>query len=118
MKTPLPEKVRDFNQADFLENIDELAVSIDEIITYLAELTEVVEGKATYRQGYEQGRFDAEMDRVNLEFKQVTPTLKEQLLGEIREKTYNERDCYDDADSEIVIVKWLDVEAIINRLIS
>jgi hypothetical protein len=97
-------------------------IKINQLITYLAELTEVVECKATYREGYEQGRFDAEMDGANLEFKQVTPSLKEQLLKEINEKKIKPQ--YLDTPESIWGQKqsvWnqalSDVEAIINRLI-
>lgn len=111
MKTPLPEKPRDFNQADFLENIDELAVTVAEIITYLAELTEVVEGKQdaiTIESTYpihRGGSFGTSGTS------QTTPTLKEQLLGEVRKKKV----FLEFQGEEIIPMK--DLEAIINKLI-
>lgn len=108
MKTPLPEKPRDFNQADFLENIDELAVTVAEIITYLAELTEVVRKQEEHITNIRGDWSEAEND--NPAFTPM-PSLKEQLLGEVRKKKV----FLEFQGEEIIPMK--DLEAIINKLI-
>jgi hypothetical protein len=114
MKTPLPEKYLGKMLNEHTKQFIDYEDKINQLITYLAELTEVVEGKSAYAEGYKQGKFDAEMDGAHLEFKKVTlttvPTLKDTLLGEIRGIFYR-------SDYLIERTKYEDVEAIINRLI-
>lgn len=76
-KTPMPEKIEIPDIEGISKNSVILAETLDQLIDVVAELREVVEGKTPYKQGYEQGRFDAEMDSAHLGFKEVTPYLKE-----------------------------------------
>jgi hypothetical protein len=96
LKTPLPEKLY-FDQY----TPDQLTATINQLITYLAELTEVVEGRQSL----------AELN-ILVQEKQDKQwrehTLKEQLLGEIAELPRV-------GVSNFVHVS--DVESIINRLI-
>ncbi len=90
-----------------------LIQTTNQLITYLAELTEVVEGKPTYADGYEQGKFDAEMDKLN-----KVPPLKETLLNDLADLTwYIKNEGVDEIENGVNYVKVKDVEAIINRLI-
>ena len=90
LKTPLPDysgwvtHPNNTVEEDHNQTINHLIIQYNQLITYLAELSEVVEGKSDYKEGYKQGRFDAEMDGANLEFKQVTPTLKEAIKKELK----------------------------------
>jgi hypothetical protein len=132
MQTPLPQKLTFGNPYSSGSGTLDIKEAVNQLIDVVAELREVVEGKSDYRQGYEQGRFDAEMDRANLEFKEVsgkmdkvldddllermkpTPSLKEQLLGEIKKL---EKGTWSDVDEVDYNRALEDVEAIINRLI-
>lgn len=95
LKTPLPEKMPG---SRFLgeESLSREAQTINQLITYLAELTEVVEGKSAPV------------------YQSVLPasTLKEQLLGEIKQLSVRFN-----TDSNDWVVNYKEVEAIINRLI-
>ncbi len=122
MQTPLPEKIK-------TPEI-KLDLILNQIITYLAELSEVVEGKPTYADGYKQGKFDAEMDKLNKvpplkETELYRLSVKEMLLEAMPDKKPFKHYSGDSGDAE-----WnrgydrgynaavTDVEAIINRLIS
>jgi hypothetical protein len=118
LKTPLPEKLnplpfevaRNYSR-DTLEQFYKRDKVLNQLITYLAELTEVVEGKK---------KFDVE--KWYRGEPQNTPTLKEQLLGEIRKIKRGgissdgsgvAKDLYDYPYNQALS----DAEAIVNRLI-
>jgi hypothetical protein len=114
MKTLLPEKMYSIKDG-------EIAKRINEIITYLAELTEVVEGKQTPDVITEDGR----LKPLNV-YQAEQVTLKEQLLGALPkrkvENVTSHVETYDNfivRNSECVGYNkaLADVEAIINRLI-
>lgn len=95
MKTPLPEKIQgEIVKMGELEGMQMSveASTVNQLIDCVAELTEVVEGKQT-------------------------PTLKETLLSELKNKSNIPWDYYHDIPGDTVVVNWSDVEAIINRLI-
>jgi len=102
MKTKLPGLVR--------YDVDYTEERINQLIDYLAELTEVVEGKQSMK---ELGSVDATGETT---FWGKTPTLKEQLLEQVRLMQYTPWDHRNDREGEITVVKLSDVEAIINRL--
>jgi hypothetical protein len=79
LTTPMPEKY------PYKWDKDSIANKVNQLIDAVTELRGVVGGKSTYKDGYEQGKFDAEMNGANLQFEEVTktPSLKETLLGEI-----------------------------------
>ena len=101
MKTPLPEQP-ELTESDRL-NYNYLWSFCCEIHDYLAELTEVVEGKEEMLQ------LSGVPDSVRGVM--PTPTLKERLLGEIRRNKW----AHLVQDEEVISLK--EVEAIINRLI-
>ena len=104
MKTPLPGKIN-YDFSDYT-----IRQTFNQLITYLAELTEVVEGK----QEYTTSGSDREVNVFNvgdLVAVRPTPTLKEQLLGEIKSLSVH----YE--EDEGWVVNYKEVEAIINRLI-
>lgn len=99
MKTTLPEKLtHETNNSSGSSELD-TKQAINQLITYLAELTEEVEGKENKRY--------TEIVRGDVS---PTPTLKEQLLREIKELDY-----FHETAGDMVYVK--EVQAIINRLI-
>jgi hypothetical protein len=82
MKTPLPEKLSEkyptLHGGTFTPLSEEAQV-INQLITYLAELTEVVERKRTSDEHMEQ------TCSKTPDSEQITPSPKEQLLWEIEE---------------------------------
>jgi len=108
MKTPLPEKIQ--------HPEIKLDLILNQIITYLAELSEVVEGK--------QGRNETRCPQCVLENNngicdrkdcsnhqyELADTLKDKLMGEIRGIFFQ---------SEYLMerTKFDEIEAIVNRLI-
>jgi hypothetical protein len=121
MKTLLPEKIKGeiFEMGDFKgESLSTGDNTINQIITYLAELTEVVEGKQTKRYtGLDERGFEtSETVKQYVPYEVTdTPTLKEQLLGEIAELPNAKHWNYDKIEGYEKARQ--DVEAIINRLI-
>ncbi len=108
MKTPLPEKITVYTSGQRGEAT--ILLKINDIITYLAELTEVVEGK---QDNWSHIKIDADAYLVGTSgTNQQTPTLKKQLLGEIKQLSVRFNN-----DSNDWVVSYKDVEAIINRLI-
>ncbi len=119
MQTPLPKKIEapvitlSGSTISYNAPLSQEASKINQLITYLAELSEVAEGKPTYADGYEQGKFDAEMDKLN-----KVPPLKETLLNDLADLTwYIKNEGVDEIENGVNYVKVKDVEAIINRLI-
>jgi hypothetical protein len=110
MKTPLPDKytkleLQAFHSGDSVNAM----IKINQLITYLAELTEVVEGKQ------ENDYYEALPD-----LSKTTPTLKEQLLGETS-KLKRAQSPMHDAHQYYAVKDYnqalSDVQAIVNRLI-
>jgi hypothetical protein len=139
LKTPLPEKIKlEFTNGDLITSINqiidvltELTEQTDNVIIenpdgqlhsvprFVAELTEVVEGKqdnfysksvATYEREHNQKIDGAKVFCEHLK-NTPTPTLKEQLLVAMVAKAR-----YSPEDKEFK-VSLPDIEAIINRLI-
>jgi hypothetical protein len=113
LKTPLPEKIKssirfeptDQGVQERQITAGEVANTVNQLITYLAELTEVVEGKMDNwtQVKVETRAYPASTAVIG------TPSLKEQLLGEIKKL-----DCLNEIGGNMVFED--DVEAIINRL--
>ena len=121
LNTPLPEKSKAriviLNNHECLRPLSATEEKINQLIDVVAELTEVVEGQ--YKAGYMQGKFDAEIDLNPYDVKVSpcsTPSLKEQLLEQVKLKQYTPWDHRNDTEGEITVVKLSDIEAIINRL--
>lgn len=77
IKTPLPEKIKDTApEGTTFTSLDSTERKINQLITYLAGLTEVVERKQDKHKEV-LGTFEIKGTVTK------TPTLKEQLLGEI-----------------------------------
>jgi hypothetical protein len=102
IKTLLPEKLP---PAEVIFTSPFTLNAINQLINYLAELTEVVEGKRALHEHMEQ------TCSKTSESEQITPTLKEQLLDEI----YRLHEIYDIKD--IPHINKEEVKAIINRII-
>ena len=86
-----------------------LEINLDKLCTYLAELTEVVEGKPC--------KCNIAPDSVHYrDCPLATYTLKEQLLEAITKKGYSTFSI-SEYEAEQNVVNLSDVEAIINRLI-
>lgn len=103
LKTPLPEELSSFPfevarnySRDTLEQFYKRDKTLNQLITYLAELTEVVEGKQ-------------KMSYQEKSIRDLTPTLKEQLSEAISKLPR--------IAGTTRFVDSADVEAIINRLI-
>lgn len=104
MKTPLPDfPSKEGTLKELISALWNYNVNQHE---YLAELTEVVE-KLNERAD--------KRDELSGYSTKPTPTLKETLLGEIKKKGGIVG--VDEESEGILIVKYKDVEAIINRLI-
>ena len=124
MKTPLPEKIlpptMTVTGSDLVTvcPLNQEAVVINQLIDYLAELTAVVEGKQDKMHivfgGTGEGSFQTAATPGGtggdgmVGSPLYTPTLKEQLLGEIKETSV--------LSFGIRIIAVEDVEAIINRV--
>ena len=118
MKTPLPERLN-----SFLLEEKRHALKIDEIIDYLAELTEVVNKQEEHIANMRDDWSEVEKD--NPAFAPM-PTLKEQLLEALPKRkvenvtsTTEPNDVYIGRNSECRGYNRAlsDIEAIINRLV-
>lgn len=108
MQTPLPEEITNLDQMSQVNLIQ----TTNQLITYLAELTEVVEGKQSIK---ELGSINA---TEKIKFFGKATTLKETLLNDLADLTwYIKNKGVDEIENGVNYVKVNDVEAIINRLI-
>ena len=106
MKTPLPEKIQTESGTQWVES--SLPYKINQLIDYLAELTEVVEGLTVQKIAKEQLDQNREMiERIPLEDKN---TLKETLEDELCDLPLH----YSRDGQSLVALS--EVRAIINRL--
>jgi len=108
MRTPLPEKI----DGEWMEE-GSLAHKLNQIITYLAELTEVVEENtdAISKSGLINPKWIPEKKTVVAlgAGGSSTPTLKETLLNELMELDFRTK--------QFGKLRLADVEEIVNRLI-
>jgi len=107
MKTQLPEKLSIIGRTEHDAIID-INFALNQYHDYLAELTEVVDGK--------QCKCNISPDSVHYkDCPLVTLTLKEQLLNNLKDGRYRTNPA--DDECEDYVVDWGDVEVTINRLI-
>ncbi len=111
LKTPLPEKfegLKSSPESRYTTYTTEQA-TINQLIDHVKELGEMIDQEKwdrdnEYARGFNDGAF--EQNKIN-----DIPTLKEQLLGEIKRRSYH---CVHNDHNAI---KLDEVEAIINKLL-